>query len=421
MRERGAHSPRREASSARPSAGGARPSRRARDARRAPRVRRVGRVGRGGSRSSVTAGDTTGAHGGSNDLRTMLRARRSRRDPRAPAGGRSLTGVFDVAPPAPSWLTGVESRAREQPRSRAGLAGYPSVPVPAGEARPTRSSSSTTGSWSPPRRGTRGVPVPTAGGGVEARHGRGGRPVRGTASLEAAPCRTSSRGSARISASRLLERGERPRRTRGTDAPRKPRPRVSLFARRTSPRRVDSPVHQGAARRGARTRRALIRRSAARRDARSRRGSTASPTRERSKRSRANAARSDASRSPRSGARCATICRTRRLALFGAWRSLPIRGDALAPVAHRGAVFVAPDEAEATMDPDRMNERGDAEAAPAHAGEASRATTTTIRFSTRRATHRARRRRVPSGTRERATRRASGTPRLNPRARGGGV
>ena len=46
------------------------------------------------------------------------------------------------------------------------------------------------------------------------------------------------------------------------------------------------------------------------------------------------------------------------LALFGAWPLLPIRGDALARVAHRGAVFVAPDEAEATMDLDRMNARG---------------------------------------------------------------
>ena len=46
------------------------------------------------------------------------------------------------------------------------------------------------------------------------------------------------------------------------------------------------------------------------------------------------------------------------LALFGAWPLLPIRGDALARVAHRGAVFVAPDEAEAAMDLDRMTERG---------------------------------------------------------------
>ena len=51
--------------------------------------------------------------------------------------------------------------------------------------------------------------------------------------------------------------------------------------------------------------------------------------------------------------------------------------------------------------------------------EASRATTKTIRFRTRRATLGARRRRVPSGTRERATwESSSGTPRRHPHPAG---
>ena len=119
---------------------------------------------------------------------TFLRKRRRRRPSRDATRARppedSLTGVFDAlaAAGAPSWLTGVESPRGNSPGRDASP--YPSVPVPGGGMGPP-SSSSTTGSLrASAARDMRGVPVPTAGGGVAAL-GRGGRLWTGTASLVA--------------------------------------------------------------------------------------------------------------------------------------------------------------------------------------------------------------------------------------------